>query len=87
MTHPDRDQGMLAVTLGRDENIHIMITPLDDVGSYNNCHNLAQGGSLLGPDSTTVARYCPLWAYHFLTVLFLGTHEQLPSGSPIMGLL
>ncbi|CAN6686030.1 unnamed protein product [Malus baccata var. baccata] len=37
--------------------------------------------------STTVARYCPLWAYHSLTVLFLGTHEQLPSGSPIMGVL
>ncbi|RXH77283.1 hypothetical protein DVH24_023557 [Malus domestica] len=30
--------------------------------------------SALGPD-------------HALTVLFLGTHEQLPSGSPIMGLL
>ncbi|CAN6718518.1 unnamed protein product [Malus baccata var. baccata] len=37
--------------------------------------------------STTVARYCPLWAYHSLTVLFLGTHEQLPSGSPILGVL
>ncbi|RXH75464.1 hypothetical protein DVH24_030185 [Malus domestica] len=35
--------------------------------------------------STTIARYCPFWAYHSLTVLFLGTHEQLPSGSPIMG--
>ncbi|RXH99976.1 hypothetical protein DVH24_030467 [Malus domestica] len=30
--------------------------------------------SALGPD-------------HALMVLFLGTHEQLPSGSPIMGLL
>ncbi|RXH96323.1 hypothetical protein DVH24_008827 [Malus domestica] len=29
--------------------------------------------SALGPD-------------HALTVLFLGTHEQLPSGSPIMGM-
>ncbi|RXI01059.1 hypothetical protein DVH24_001293 [Malus domestica] len=37
--------------------------------------------------STTVARYCPLWTYHSLTVLFLGTHEQLPSGSPILGVL
>ncbi|CAN6580651.1 unnamed protein product [Malus baccata var. baccata] len=37
--------------------------------------------------STTIARYCPLWAYHSLTVLFLGTHEQLPSGSPILGVL
>ncbi|KAM1825063.1 hypothetical protein ACFX13_024596 [Malus domestica] len=26
--------------------------------------------------STTVARYCPFWAYHSLTVLFLGTHER-----------
>ena len=26
--------------------------------------------------STTVARYCPLWAYHSLTVLFLGTHTR-----------
>ncbi|CAN6697459.1 unnamed protein product [Malus baccata var. baccata] len=24
---------------------------------------------------------------HALTVLFLGTHEQLPSGSPILGML
>ena len=24
---------------------------------------------------------------HALTVLFMGTHEQLPNGSPIMGLL
>ncbi|CAN6556240.1 unnamed protein product [Malus baccata var. baccata] len=24
---------------------------------------------------------------HALTVLFLGTHEQLPSGSPILGVL
>ncbi|KAM2485923.1 hypothetical protein ACFX1W_038058 [Malus domestica] len=24
--------------------------------------------------STTVARYCPLWTYHSLTVLFLGAH-------------
>ncbi|CAN6696705.1 unnamed protein product [Malus baccata var. baccata] len=30
--------------------------------------------SALGPD-------------HALTVLFLGTHEQLPSGSPILGML
>ncbi|RXI03168.1 hypothetical protein DVH24_003820 [Malus domestica] len=37
--------------------------------------------------STTVGRYSPLWAYHSLTVLFLGTHEQFPSGSPIMGVL
>ncbi|RXH88842.1 hypothetical protein DVH24_000441 [Malus domestica] len=40
--------------------------------------------------STTVARYCLLWAYHSyhsLTVLFLGTHEQLPSRSPILGVL
>ncbi|RXH89366.1 hypothetical protein DVH24_031723 [Malus domestica] len=37
--------------------------------------------------STTVARYYPLWAYHSLTVLFLGTHEQLPSASPILGVL
>ncbi|RXH94360.1 hypothetical protein DVH24_024044 [Malus domestica] len=37
--------------------------------------------------STTIARYCPLWAYHSLMVLFLGTHEQLPSGLPILGVL
>ncbi|RXI03811.1 hypothetical protein DVH24_038085 [Malus domestica] len=37
--------------------------------------------------STTVARYCLLWAYHALTILFLGTHEQLPKGSPILGVL
>ncbi|CAN6716178.1 unnamed protein product [Malus baccata var. baccata] len=30
--------------------------------------------SALGPD-------------HALTVLFMGTHEQLPNGSPIMGVL
>ncbi|RXH80311.1 hypothetical protein DVH24_041458 [Malus domestica] len=33
--------------------------------------------------STTVAQYCLLWAYHSLTVLFLGTHDR----SPIMGVL
>ncbi|KAI5339394.1 hypothetical protein L3X38_018666 [Prunus dulcis] len=38
--------------------------------------------------NSAVARYCPLWApLSALTVLFLGTHEQLPSGSPILGLL
>ncbi|CAL2225114.1 unnamed protein product [Prunus armeniaca] len=37
---------------------------------------------------SAVARYCPLWApLSALTVLFLGTHEQLPNGSPILGLL
>ncbi|CAL2247740.1 unnamed protein product [Prunus armeniaca] len=37
---------------------------------------------------SAIARYCPLWApLSALTVLFLGTHEQLPSGSPILGLL
>ncbi|KAI5328503.1 hypothetical protein L3X38_027900 [Prunus dulcis] len=35
-----------------------------------------------------VARYCLLWApLSALTVLFLGGHDQLPSGSPILGLL
>ncbi|CAL8136545.1 unnamed protein product [Prunus armeniaca] len=43
--------------------------------------------SLPGIDSA-VARYCPLWApLSDLKVLFLGTHEQLPSGSLILGLL
>ncbi|CAN6699177.1 unnamed protein product [Malus baccata var. baccata] len=37
--------------------------------------------------STTVAQYCPFWAYHSLTILFSGTHEQLPSGSSILGVL
>ncbi|KAI5312056.1 hypothetical protein L3X38_041229 [Prunus dulcis] len=37
---------------------------------------------------SAVARYCPLWApLSALTVLFLGAQEQLPSGSPILGLL
>ncbi|CAL2276236.1 unnamed protein product [Prunus armeniaca] len=37
---------------------------------------------------SAVARYCPLWApFSALTVLFLRTHEQLPSGSPILRLL
>ncbi|KAI5346258.1 hypothetical protein L3X38_014137 [Prunus dulcis] len=37
---------------------------------------------------SAVARYCPLWGpLSALTVLFLGTHEQLLSGSPILGLL
>ncbi|KAI5348838.1 hypothetical protein L3X38_001725 [Prunus dulcis] len=37
---------------------------------------------------SAVAQYCPLWApLSALTVLFLRTHEQLPSGSPILGLL
>ncbi|CAN6695324.1 unnamed protein product [Malus baccata var. baccata] len=45
------------------------------------------GRIISGARSTTVTRYCSLWAYHSLTVLFLGTHEQLPSRSPILGVL
>ncbi|RXH77800.1 hypothetical protein DVH24_039771 [Malus domestica] len=37
--------------------------------------------------SITVARYCLFWAYHFLIVLFMGTHEQFPSELPILGVL
>ena len=37
---------------------------------------------------SVVARYCPIWVpFSALMVLFLGAHEQLPSGSPILGLL
>ncbi|KAM1472316.1 hypothetical protein ACFXTO_043108 [Malus domestica] len=49
------------------------------------CHIPARTGPLPRLDSA-IARYCPLWAYHSLTILFLRTHEQLPSGLPIMGL-
>ncbi|CAN6587381.1 unnamed protein product [Malus baccata var. baccata] len=34
---------------------------------------------------TIVARYYPFWAYHSLTVLFLGTHEQLPRLDILIG--
>ncbi|KAM1245533.1 hypothetical protein ACFX15_036088 [Malus domestica] len=51
-----------------------------DSGSLESCAITSQASS------TTVARYCPLWAYHSLTVLFLGTQEH-PSGSPILGVL
>ncbi|CAL8994018.1 unnamed protein product [Prunus brigantina] len=38
--------------------------------------------------SFAVARYYPLWVpLSTLTVLFPGTHEQLPNGSPILELL
>ncbi|XP_021805769.1 putative disease resistance protein RGA4 [Prunus avium] len=47
------------------------------------CHSVSHPGI-----GSAVARYCPLWApLSALTVLFLGAHEQLPSGSPILGLL
>ncbi|KAI5344769.1 hypothetical protein L3X38_012646 [Prunus dulcis] len=46
-------------------------------------------GLMLHPGiNSAVARYCPLWApLSACTVLFLGAHEQLPSESPILGLL
>ena len=52
-----------------------------------NYHIPARARPLPELDSA-IARYCPLWApLSALTVLFLGAHEQLPSGSPILGLL
>ncbi|KAM1752941.1 hypothetical protein ACFX12_005584 [Malus domestica] len=96
--------------LGRDENIHLRIIPLGDVGCYNppplgarrpRRHTSDQRLALIpfvtsrpGTDhfpglfqhrSTILSALGP---NHALTVLFLGTHEQLPSGgSPIMRLL
>ncbi|CAL2270025.1 unnamed protein product [Prunus armeniaca] len=82
---------------------HITPSPLVDVGCYNtpplearrprwHTRTTLQNGSdtkLSHPGiDFAVARYCLLWALlSALTVLFLGTHEQLPSGSPILGLL
>ncbi|CAL8999183.1 unnamed protein product, partial [Prunus brigantina] len=82
---------------------HITPSPLVDVGCYNPLPSRArrprrhtrttrQSGSdtkLSHPGTgSAVARYCPLWApLSALTVLFLGAHEQLPSGSPILELL
>ncbi|CAN6697219.1 unnamed protein product [Malus baccata var. baccata] len=83
-TEPEASELPKGLVLGRDGNIHLRITPLGDVGSYNPpplrgpttfpLHHCSTILSALGPD-------------HALTVLFLGTHEQLPSGSPIMGAL
>ncbi|RXI03730.1 hypothetical protein DVH24_038004 [Malus domestica] len=56
------------------------------IGSDTICH-IPAGSTTFRVHSTTVTRYCPLWAYHSLTILFLGTHEQLPSGSPILRVL
>ncbi|RXH82581.1 hypothetical protein DVH24_036922 [Malus domestica] len=50
------------------------------------CH-IRPGSTTSLACSTIVARYCPLWAYHSLIVLFLGIHEQLLSGSPILEVL
>ncbi|KAI5349205.1 hypothetical protein L3X38_002092 [Prunus dulcis] len=53
------------------------------------CHDHFRAKLLSHPRiGSAVARYCPLWApLSARTVLFLGAHEQLPSGSPILGLL
>ncbi|RXI09367.1 hypothetical protein DVH24_033984 [Malus domestica] len=113
-TKPEASELPKSLVLDRDGNIHLRITPPDDVECYNPPPRLALIPFLshlgLGPPhprtvpppvlvtsrpgsttsrarSTSVARYCLLWAYHSLTVLFLGTHEQLPNGSPILGVL
>ncbi|KAI5350706.1 hypothetical protein L3X38_003597 [Prunus dulcis] len=82
---------------------HITPSPLIDVGSYNppllrarrprrHTRTTRQSGSdtkLSHPEiGSAVTRYCPLWALlSARTVLFLGAHEQLPSGLSILGLL
>ncbi|RXH83968.1 hypothetical protein DVH24_013213 [Malus domestica] len=50
---------------------HITPSPLVDVGSYN---PILSHPSL----DSTVTQYCPLWAYHSLTDLFLGTQTRTP---------
>ncbi|PQM38147.1 hypothetical protein Pyn_14199 [Prunus yedoensis var. nudiflora] len=53
-------------------------------GTYDDAHHVH--GKMSRPDSpgTILSALGPLFA---LTVLFMGAHEQLPSGSPILGLL
>ncbi|RXI05181.1 hypothetical protein DVH24_006438 [Malus domestica] len=51
------------------------------------CHIPAQAGSLPGSLHHRSTILFALGPDHALTVLFLGTHEQLPSGSPILGVL
>ncbi|KAM1736911.1 hypothetical protein ACFX12_015215 [Malus domestica] len=107
-TEPEASELPKCLVLGRDENIHLRITPLGDMRCYNppplgaqrpRRHTSDQGLALIPfvtsrpgvttsrAHSTTVARYCPLWVYHSLMVLFLGTHKRFPNGSPIMGVL
>ncbi|CAL2262913.1 unnamed protein product [Prunus armeniaca] len=82
---------------------HITPSPLVNVGCYNplplrarsprrHICTTRQSGydtKLSYPGiGFAVTRYCPLWPPLFaFTVLFLGTHEQLPNRSPILGLL
>ncbi|KAM0998632.1 hypothetical protein ACFX14_005583 [Malus domestica] len=61
------------LVLGRDRNIYVASRPGTD-HFLSPLHHRSTILSILGPD-------------HALTVLFLGTHEQLPSGSPILGML
>ncbi|KAM1204536.1 hypothetical protein COP1_005403 [Malus domestica] len=70
---PEASEFPKSLVLGRDENICVASWP----GTYHfpsPLHHRSTILSTLSPD-------------HALTVLFLGTHEQLPSRSSILGVL
>ncbi|KAM2691221.1 hypothetical protein EV2_005642 [Malus domestica] len=70
---PEASEFPKGLVLGRDENICVASWPGTD-HFRSPVHHRSTILSTLNPD-------------HVLTVLFLGTHEQLPSASPILGVL
>ncbi|RXH98754.1 hypothetical protein DVH24_011079 [Malus domestica] len=102
-TEPKASEIPKCLMLGKDENIHLRITSLGDVGCYNppplkgptfyflkvvnECHIPAQAQPFLRLDSV-IARYCPLWAPTTPSrFCFWELTRELSSGSPILGLL
>ncbi|KAM1340538.1 hypothetical protein ACFX2H_038912 [Malus domestica] len=55
--------------------------------SYVTVTSRSGADHFLGPLHHRSTILSALGSDHALTVLFLGTHEQLPSGSPILGVL
>ena len=103
LTEPEASELPKGLVLGRDENIHIRITPLGDVGSYNppplgarrpRRHTSGQGLAMIPnchiPDplhhcSTILSALGP--DYALTGFCFWELTRELPSGSPIMGVL
>ncbi|KAM2895797.1 hypothetical protein COP2_005643 [Malus domestica] len=57
------------------------------IGSDTICHIPELTSNFPGPLHHRSTILSALGPDHTLTILFMGTHEQLPSGSSIMGLL
>ena len=64
------------LALGRDENIHIRITPLGDVGSHKLSHPGPGSHHIPGTLHNRSTILFALGPDYALTVLFLGTHTR-----------